>query len=100
MSLPGLWGTKLRLLGLVDNREPWRLSYRLGLSEGRGGWLSRLGHLSRSQTQSATGRREPLRAAAVAGAAAQAPAAASAQRGHAILDLRQSMVRQLAQFAA
>jgi hypothetical protein len=38
--------------------------------------------------------------AAVAGAAAQSPAAASRQCGPAVLDLRQSMVHWLAQFAS
>jgi hypothetical protein len=32
-----------------DNREPWRLSYRLGLVGGPGGSLSCLGHFSRPQ---------------------------------------------------
>jgi hypothetical protein len=38
--------------------------------------------------------------AAIGGAAAQAPAAAPAQWGPAVLDLRESMVRRLAQFAS
>ena len=45
------------------------------------------------------GCRESVPAAAVTGAAAQAPAAALAQCGPTVLDLRQSMVRRLAQFA-
>jgi hypothetical protein len=51
-------------------------------------------------TWRATGRREPLPAAAVACGAAQVPAAAPAQRGPAVLDLRQSVVRRSAQIAS
>jgi len=62
--------------------------------------LSRLGHFGGSQAEGAAGCRELVPAAAVTGAAAQAPTGAPVQRGPAVLDLRQSMVRWLAQFAS
>ena len=96
-----LWGAKWPSIGFaVDNREAWLLSYSLGLAGGAGGSLSRLGHFGRSQAEGPAGCRESVPAAAVTGAAAQAPAAALAQCGPTVLDLRQSMVRWLAQFAS
>jgi hypothetical protein len=65
-----------------------------------GASLSRLGYFGGSQAEGAVGFREPVPTAAVAGAAAQTPAAASTQCGPAVLDLRQSMVHWLAQFAS
>jgi hypothetical protein len=44
--------------------------------------------------------REPLPPATIACAAAQVPATGPAQHGPAVLDLRQSMLRRLAQFAS
>ena len=66
----------------------------------RSGSLSRLDHFGRSQAEGPAGCRESLPAAAVTGAAAQASAAALAQCGPTVLDLRQSVVRRLAQFAS
>jgi hypothetical protein len=68
-------------------------------TQGRSDSLSRLGYFERSQAEGAAGCRQPRPATAVTGAAAQAPAAALAQCGP-TLDLRQSMVRGLAQFAS
>jgi hypothetical protein len=67
---------------------------------GRGASLSHLGHFGGSHAKGVVGRREPVPVAAVRGAAAQEPAAAAAQCGPAVLDLRQSMVRRLARFAS
>jgi hypothetical protein len=58
------------------------------------------GHFGGSQTEGAAGCREPVPAAAGTCAAAQAPGAAPAQCGPAVLDLRQSMLRLLAPFAS
>jgi hypothetical protein len=96
-----VWGAKCPSVDFaVDNREPWPLSYSLGLVGGAGGSLSRLGYFGRSQAEGAVGCREPVPATAVTGAAAQASTATLAQCGPTVLDLRQSMVRRLAQFAS
>ena len=52
-----------------------------------GASLSRLDYFGGSQAEGAVGFREPVPTAAVAGTAAQAPAAASTQCGPAVLDL-------------
>ena len=69
-------------------------------SEGRGASFSRLGYFGGSEVQGVAGRRERVPTAAIGGAAAQAPAAAPAQWGPAVLDFRESIVRRLAQFAS
>ena len=96
-----LWGAKWPSIGFaVDNREAWPLSYNLGLVGGAGGSLSRLGHFGHSQPEGPAGSRESVPATAVPRAAPPAPAVALAQCGSTVLDLRQSMVRWLAQFAS
>jgi hypothetical protein len=88
-----LLGAKWPSIGFaVDNREAWPLSYSLGLVGGAGASLSRLDHFGCSQAEGPAGCRESVPAAAVTGAAAQAPAASLAQCGPTVLDLRQSMV--------
>src|SRR5262249_49814684 len=77
-----------------------RLLLQRDWAEGRGASLSRLDYFGGSQAEGAAGCREPVPAAAVTGAAAQAPAGAPAQCGPAVLDLRQSMVRWLASLAS
>jgi hypothetical protein len=69
-------------------------------SEGRGASLSRLGYFGGSDAEGVAGRRERVPTAAVGGVAAQAPAAAPAQWGPAVLDLCESMVRRLAPLAS
>jgi hypothetical protein len=58
------------------------------------------GYFGGTEAEGVAGRRERVPTAAVGGAAAQAPAAAPAQWGPAVLDLRESVVRRLAQFAS
>jgi hypothetical protein len=66
---------------------------------GAGVARSDLGYFGCLQVESAADCRESLPTAAVIGAAAQVPSAAPPQRRPALLDLREPVVRQLAQFA-
>src|SRR5215469_9839259 len=80
--------------------EPWPLRCRLGLVGGETGSLTRLRHFSGSQTEGLCWSRRTWPPPAVTSATAQAPAAAPAQRGSAVLHLCQSMLCRTAHFAS
>ena len=65
----------------------------MGISRGARGSVPGLGDCGRVYAEDAADRRESLPAAAVAGSAAQTPAAAAGQRGPAVLDYCQPMVQ-------
>jgi hypothetical protein len=68
--------------GIAHQRSPFRL--------GQGDSHSRLGPFGRSRAEGAAGRQGPVLAGAIAIAAARVPAAAPAQCGPTVLDLRHS----------
>jgi hypothetical protein len=87
-------GRKIAVHWLVDNREPWSLSYSPGWV-GRAGWFGFSSGLKALLVAENLYLRPQL-----TGAATQAPGAAAAQWGPTALALCQSMVCPLVQFAS